>query len=561
MVSTRKDSAPASWASRFNAQLFNHCVLALLLVLHAFIVLNFEINWDEFFRLARVYEWKAGTLTAIFESNYVHGFRWLNKISTNEVHQIIAARGVMFGLLIYIIGISLSLLTRLFDRQTALITLIGFLSFSFVLRHATSFRIDLPIIALLMTVIWIIVAPERGKKIFFLAGLFLGLAGAISIKSIFYVPTIAIILLINWWKAEWSREQFIKGLIVGFSAIISFLALTYLHSQSLAKAESALGFIGYASNAAILGYGFFPQRGVLFFSITQNPAYWVILLFGCLACGYDIIKSKNSSRAWICLAGLLPMISLVIYVHTYIYFYTYLLAAASLVFAYGLSKIIKRYHFASFVIPIILLIGIAPVFIVSMKQTKDYQLQVNDVVHKMFPQPVNYIDRTSQISTFPKQGLFMTAVQMDEYKTQGIPVIPSVFDETPPEFLLANIESLDLDRIETDHPTRRYMAEDETILKENFIHHWGPIYVPGKTIKAQPIAQNIEIKLAGTYTIESEGPVMIDGKSYAPMDTLFLKKGPLSISSSRASNVTLRKGDNLYRPRFEPLGKIIFHGF
>jgi len=74
MVSALKDSASAKGTSRFNAQIFNYCILAILLILHLFMVLNFEVNWDEFFRLARVYEWKAGTLTAIFESNYVHGF-------------------------------------------------------------------------------------------------------------------------------------------------------------------------------------------------------------------------------------------------------------------------------------------------------------------------------------------------------------------------------------------------------------------------------------------------------------------------------------------------------
>jgi len=467
----------------------------------------------------------------------------------------------MFGLLIYITGISLSLLTRLFDRQTALVTLIGFLSFSFVLRHATSFRIDLPIVALLMTVIWVVIVPERRKRIFVLAGVCLGLAGAISIKSVFYVPTIAIILLINWWRSGWLSSQFIKGLILGLTAITSFLILTYLHSQSLAEADSALGFIGYASNAAILGYGLFPQKITLFLSMTQNPTYWLILLFGFLACTYDIIKGNNPARAWICLAALLPMISLVIYVHTYIYFYTYLLAAASLIFAYGLSKIIKRYHLASFVIPLILMIGVVPVFVVSMKQTKNYQEQVNDVVHEMFPEPVNYIDRTSQISSFPKQGLFMTVVQMDEYKARGIPVIASVFDKTAPEFLLANIESLDLDRIEADQPTRRFMPEDEKLLKENFIHHWGPVYVPGKTVTATPAVQNIEIKLPGIYSVEADRSVTIDGKTYAAMDTLVIKKGTISISAPTTTSVTLRKGDNLYKPDFEPLGELIFRGF
>jgi len=473
MFLTNRNTVSGSNASPVSASIFNFGILALLSLFHFFMVLNFEINWDEFFRLARVYQWKSGTLSAIFESNYIHGFRWLEYIHENEIYQIIAARCVMFVLLIYISFISFLILKHFFDSMTALITLIGFLSFSFVFRHATSFRIDLPIISLLMTVIWLTAIPERKRYHFLIAGLCLGLAGSISIKSIFYVPTIALILLIHWWQSGWKIDRFINGLIVGLSSIVFFFVIIYWHSQTLVKAESAYGFISYASNAAIVGYGLFPQKETLLASIGQNPIYWILLILGFGLASYDLIKGHNRLRAFICLSCLLPFISLAIYVHTYIYFYTYLLAAASLPMAYGVSWLIKSYRSASFVIPVALMITTAPVFIKSFYQTKEYQVQVNNVIHTMFPTPVNYIDRTSQISSFPKQGLFMTAVQMGEYEARGLPVMSSVFETTPPEFVLANIDSLKLDTVREQEPLRRLMKADEDLLVENFIHHWG----------------------------------------------------------------------------------------
>jgi len=547
--------------SLFAGHIFACAALLILLALHFLMVLNFEVNWDEFFRLGRIYEWKSGTLTAIFESNYVHGFGWLEYIHKNEVYQIIAARCVMFILLIYIAYIIFLTLSRFFDKRTAIVALISLLSFSFIFRHATSFRIDLPIISLLMTVIWLITSPKCQRHHFIIAGLCLGLAGSISIKSIFYVPTISIILLINWGQSGWKLKSFLNSLILGLTAILSFLILTYLHSQTLSDADSASGFIGYAANAAILGYGFFPQRGTLIASISQNPVYWALLLFGFILACYDVLKGRDRIRALICLSTLLPLTSLAVYVHTYVYFYTYILAAASLIIGYGIYWIMNRSNIAIYIIPLVLMVSSIPLFDHSFTQTKTYQVQVNNVIHEMFPSPVNYIDRTSQISSFPKQGLFMTVVQMDEYKDRAQPVMRKVFESTPPEFILANISSLKLDSVRGKQLTRRLIQEDEDLLIDNFIHHWGPIYVPGKHIKAQLSMQKINIELAGTYTIESQTETIIDGVTYQPQSSLHLKKGPVSISSQTPQSVQLRWGKNLYKPDFEPLDNIIFHGF
>ena len=548
-------------ATSLTEQFFVYGILLVLAVLHFFMALNFEVNWDEFFRLARIYEWKSGTLTSIFESNYIHAFTWLEHVNQNEVYQVIAARCVMFVLLIYICVISFLTLEHFFDKTSAVITLISFLSFSFVFRHATSFRIDLPIISLLMTVIWLIVPAGRTRRHFIIAGLCLGLAGSISIKSVFYVPTIAIILLIHWGQSGWKGKHFINGLILGVTSILSFAVLIYLHSLTLAKADSALGFISYASNAAILGYGIFPQKSVLLTSIGQNPLYWGLLGLGFIFAVYDIFKGQNRTRALICLSCLLPLLSLVVYVHTYIYFYTYILAAMSLVVAYGVFELTKRFSLAAYIIPAALMINALPVFIQSFHQTKDYQAQVNEVIHAMYPDPVNYIDRTSQVSSFPKQGLFMTVVQMDEYKMRGEPVMQKVFQNTPPEFILANIESLKIDTVCERSPSRRLMTPDEDLLINNFIHHWGPIYVPGKTLDSKPSAQSLDINLPGIYTIESEADITLNGVSYKPMAHVELKKGSTSISSEIEQPVTLRWGKNLYKPDFAPLDNMIFHGF
>jgi hypothetical protein len=106
--------------------------------------------------------------------------------------------------------------------------------------------------------------------------------------------------------------------------------------------------------------------------------------------------------------------------------------------------------------------------------------------------------------------------------------------------------------------------EDIATLKANYIRHWGAIYVAGKTFVSSIAgpAQNFEILIEGSYTVESAEPVILDGKEVQPDDVINLASGLHRLRMREASpDVTLRWGDHLYRPLEITPGGPLFTGF
>ncbi|MCI0430022.1 MAG: hypothetical protein L0210_05700, partial [Rhodospirillales bacterium] len=75
------------------------------------LLFRLNINWDEFFFLSKIYDYRRGELSGPLQTFYVHFFGWLPLVSGNEVTQIIAARGVM-----YAVGLGSCLLTYSIGR-------------------------------------------------------------------------------------------------------------------------------------------------------------------------------------------------------------------------------------------------------------------------------------------------------------------------------------------------------------------------------------------------------------------------------------------------------------
>lgn len=106
--------------------------------------------------------------------------------------------------------------------------------------------------------------------------------------------------------------------------------------------------------------------------------------------------------------------------------------------------------------------------------------------------------------------------------------------------------------------------EDRAALDAAYIHHWGPIYVAGTRVLVEDASypKTATIPVAGSYTLETDRPVMIDGKLVEPGESLALSRGPHEIRSFEAPlPVTLRWGKGLYRP-YEPAPDMpLFMGF
>lgn len=179
------------------------------------------------------------------------------------------------------------------------------------------------------------------------------------------------------------------------------------------------------------------------------------------------------------------------------------------------------------------------------------QRQVIEAVHRMFPVPVAYLDRCSMISSFPQAGLFLSSWGIEDYRNTGRPIMREMLAERQPKFLIANSPFLAeaFAPAASGERAQSLFAEDREVLEGNFIHHWGPVFVAGKQVIATDREQLFDLLIGGPYTVESTGPLLIDGRRYAPGDVLALRPGTHRfVSPAGAQRLLLRWGDRLARP-------------
>jgi len=182
-------------------------------------------------------------------------------------------------------------------------------------------------------------------------------------------------------------------------------------------------------------------------------------------------------------------------------------------------------------------------------------------VHKIFPEPVNFIDRCGMISSYNQSWFFMANWQMQEYYDSKTPHAAEILENYKPAFILANLQSLDLDNLGSEPIEKRLLPRDESLFKDNYIHHWGPIYVPGKRLEVSDNPTFLNILVPGIYTVEASIPVTINGTLYMSGAYVDLVKGRHMVEAQERTNLSIRWGQDLYKPEGDPKGKHLFRGF
>jgi len=535
--------------------------LALIALLQVLMVFRFEVNWDEFFLLDWVYKWNSGELDLVLQTIYFRAFTWLPATSDNEVLQIVSARVVMFVCLGACSGFIYSICRKFTSTTVALLSLILFLTMTFIFRNATSFRTDMLVTVILMGVLWCLVTPVLTWKRVLVSGVFLGLAGMVTIKAIFYTPIIATILLAHWGYSNWRFSVFLKSTATGAVALLTFISLYILHGLGLESSTSSSAFITNSVSGSLFDAGIFPQNNALSIAITSNPVVFTILLLGI---SRSFMKIREPSNRWaylVALSCIFPFLTIIFYRHAHPYFYTFMLAPATLLLAIGLNDSwLKRQIIVTTVLILVLFASTVSITLRSLSQNLDTQKQVLNTIHKLFPNPTPYIDRCAMVASYPKFGLFMSQWVMGDYQKTNKAIMENILTSNQPKFILANIGGLDLDKI-TGRKHRRLLKADEELLQQNYISHWGPIYVAGKTIALsddKPI--DVQIYISGPYGVESVYPIQFNGAIYQPGDIIALEQGMHRLSSKETQTITLR-WNKLDRPDTPAPKKKLFYGF
>lgn len=574
-TSLRRHSAAPDLAQLAELGLAALILVALGLKLHLVFVLN--INWDEFLFLSLVHEQLRGDLTAQFQTFHVHLFSWLPLVAETEVDQVIAGR-----LTVYTLGLGACLFTYLiarlfFARLGALFSVLCLLSLHNVVLHGSSFRSD-PIAACLMLgAVYALLRQPRNTWSSAAAGTALALALIITVKSAIYLPMIAAIFLQAWLSGRGRKAVLAEMATFVLSLTLAYLALYAFHLASLpaAQPQAPMAFAGSAASKVIVLEQFFPQWR--FFLVSLLKSFWVWAL---LAIGMGLVVAgrrgaDGEGRWWLPLSFLLPLLSLLLYRNAYPYFYVFIISPAIVLCGAWVSRMAGDFASSGAARPL----GLAGLLTMTVAAGLfgHYQSNASDsiapqrelvqLVHRLFPEPVAYIDRNGTISSFPRPVFFMSTWGLEHYRDQGMPVMRRVLTAEQPRFLIANSPVLDLSRSREAILAgygHALLAEDFQVLRDNFIPHWGLLYVPGKRIALEGGGKprEFEILVPGRYTLEGADTATIGGTALRPGDTLELSAGRHAIHSNGApAQVTLRWGDHLYRPPGAPSEQAFFARF
>lgn len=533
--------------------------IGLCLALQLNLVFVQEINWDEYFFLSHVHEFDRGTLARALQSFHVHLFGWLPGIPGGEIAQIEAARLVMLACeagtmaSIYAIG------RRFLDREEALAAVLAYIATGVVMLHGASFRAD-PIATVLMMLGCALLARSALRApalaVLAVAG---ALAMLITVKAVFYAPLIAALAVWRLWSAPDPRALAVRLTVTGVAAGIVF-ALLYLWHQSLMPADldGSRALLANAYEKTVLKSGLFPRADVLSSVALNSPVQAALAVLGLGMAGAALVRRTTYERPLLLLALATPLLTLIFYRNAFPYFFAFILPPVAVVMGYAIERLGRRW-----LIPLALAMTIGGVVSHSrgLAKPQDAQAQLIAAVHAIFPEPVPYIDRCSMIARFPKTGFFMSSWGVESYRAANREVFGAIAQERAPPLLIANGPALEAAMAGADSADgNRLLRGDAAFLRDNYVHHWGAIWVAGKTLRLVGRQADFEIVIGGRYTVEVNGPVTIDGGRYLPRTVAELAPGLHRITGD-VDRVVLRWGDNLPVPAAKPSAEPLFRGF
>lgn len=543
------------------------------LVLKALLLSRFPIHDDEFHYLSQVYEYERGELQTPFQCFHVHFFGWLSTVGENEVTQIIAARIVMYFLLLGTCFYLFRTACHFLGVRAALFCVLCYLCFISTIVNGASFRPDNSATFFIMFALYHFIVREDSVFSNVLAGVAMSVSLLFTIKTAIYLPLFAGWFFSKRLFCDTRSKYLIRTACFLGSLIIAFITLYKLHVATLPQsaAENSSNFLSGTFSTFVTFEQIFPARRWIILTLTIDFLIWFLLLGGLIVHLADLLQrrfTRNEPKA-ILIVLAIPLLSLLFYRNAYPYFFVFLIPTAIVFCGYTFEFLVskrknnkkKNVLFLSVALGLIVLSNFLvrlPRYIRYDAELTTFQWDVLAAIHRMFPKPVPYVDTCSMVSSYPKVGLFMSPAGIRNYQRRALPIMGRVLSEKKPLFLLVNYDFLlDLNLSQPPQPFngKGLFEADWATLRSYFIHHWGPIWVVGKQFNLGPATElrYFEIIAPGLYTVESKTDIIIDGILYNNGDVVRLEEGSHTIGAGGPiTTIRLRWGDHLYRTDSEP---------
>ncbi|MDB2438424.1 hypothetical protein N9W89_06880 [Hellea sp.] len=538
------------------------CAIAIILALQLHLQFVQKINWDEFYFLSLVYDYQRGDLAKPLQTAHVHFFGWLKYISPNDVTQIIAARVLMWVLQIGTLWFIFKTAREFISRSAALFAVLSFLGFGFIFIHGTSFRAD-PIAAFLMSwAVYLFTVSRLKLKSLAALSVCLALGALVTIKVIFFAPLFAVLAIWRLFTSDNFKDLLVKFIVcAGVTALL--FAVGYILQLSLMPKAALSGsteMIGNAGKTTLLSDGLFPRAAIIKQHLILGLVSSFMLALGFVFILADFVKpSADKKKLLVLLAMGLPVLSLIFYRNAFPYYFAFIFPTIILWAGVAADRL-KKMPLLLALLALFIVANLGIQYKYRLSENNQVQSATLEEIQRVFPDPVHYIDRSSMMPSYPKSGFFMSSWGLQNYVRKGEPVIAQAMRDTVIPVVIENSPEINRTLIKSDRDSQ-LLAEDQIALRENYIQHWGHIWIAGKTLELSPQAITFNNLVPGQYTVESDGDVTINGKRYAAGDFISLSRGPNSAKSETRQNIVLRWGDNIQAPKVPAPTRPIFTNF
>ena len=515
--------------------------LALMACAHLYLATFRAVNWDEFFHFSQVHIFANGGWLQPLQTLHARVFAWALDFPGGPIEQIRAIRWVVFLFVLGTVG-AIYLLTRRFaNRAVALTCALLYLSAGFVLQHATSFRADAMIAALLMASLAILArAPLRPLTLLAIAAL-PALAAVESIKVVLYAPAFAGIAWLRWSESGFDRRTLLRLAAIPLLAAVLFGLLYLGHAHGLGGGAGATD--GAAAQVV-------RNSGAKMFALGGLPYYVFILKAALLALVFAVlvlctpwVLAREDSRPRderIALAGLwLPITVVSFYHNTAPYFYVFILPPVAVACAPAAARLIERYSLRA-VCCLAAVSGLA-LLAIEDRRAQGNQAQIIAAADAIFDEPVAYFDFPAMLGAWPKANHFMTPWGQDGYLARQMPSFRALMERQPVPLVIENSPAFE-QLFGTTGSVPDFLPEDADTLRENYVRYWGPLHVAGRIANGGAGQQTSAFLVPGPYTV-LDAPMVVDGRSLSVGSVVQLARGVHTIGAAGPKDARLIWGD------------------
>lgn len=497
-------------------------------IVHVVLAYTRNVNWDEFFYLSHVYAHLDGRLDRPLQTAFVHAFSWVQYLPGYESEQISVLRLLMTGFLaitcygIYRIAALLS------DANAALIAVIAFMTSGFVFGFGSNFRADPMAAAGLMSALTIIMVSRMSPVQMIGVAILAALSLLVTIKAILYLPAFLGAVVWRWKDPGVSGRIIVSGC---FGVILAGL-LYGLHSSGVVPGvgRDTSSSMNDALRTALLENSLFTR--------WQTFKVWILLSASSVVLAIHGIRRAESRRLTLTLVAFtLPFIvSLIFYRNAFDYFLPYIVPPMIVVVAVGVARVGEGLVRMLCLI-IMLSLGIKQAALAISEDANDQRATLEEV-HRLFPEPVYYIDEVGMVSSFKRSTFFMSSWGVTRYRAMERPAVREAIARYSPPLLLANRALLRnaMERPEQFDNPSLLVKEDREALHQTYVHYAGAVWLAGRSFTLSSQTQEVSLPFDGRYRLDSLASIVVNGETMQPGATVTIE-GPFTISGVEGSVV------------------------